>query len=168
MLSTSGLYILYLSTGFTVGFGHCIGMCGPIVISLALNLKKKNIIIPQILYHYGRITTYALIGGIMGATGSYTVVAASMAGIQKGVMIFAGLLIVIMGFALGGWLPLGKFFESPYNSGGLVTKGLRAFSDIQSNFVYYPLGLLLGCGCRHGADLGLGGEREAAARLNPT
>ncbi len=157
MLSINALYILYLSTGFTVGFGHCIGMCGPIVVSFALNLKEKNIIVPRLLYHFGRITTYAVIGGIMGATGSFTVVAANMAGIQKIIMIFAGLLIVIMGLAIGGWLPLGKFFINQNNPGGLISKGLRTLSGFKSDFIYYPLGLLFGllpCGPVYTALIG--------------
>ena len=64
MLSTETLYLLYLSTGFTVGFGHCIGMCGPIVVTFSLNLKEKDILVPQLFYHFGRITTYALLGGL--------------------------------------------------------------------------------------------------------
>ena len=39
MNTPSALYLLFFATGFTVGFGHCIGMCGPIVVSLSLNLK---------------------------------------------------------------------------------------------------------------------------------
>jgi sulfite exporter TauE/SafE len=84
MLSTETLFFLYLSTGFTVGFGHCIGMCGPIVISMSLNLKDESIIVPQFLYHLGRITTYAVLGGAMGATGTFVMVAANIEAIQKG------------------------------------------------------------------------------------
>ena len=39
MSSTDTLYLIFLVTGFTVGFGHCVGMCGPIVVSLSLNEK---------------------------------------------------------------------------------------------------------------------------------
>ena len=65
MLSTETLFLLYLSTGFTVGFGHCIGMCGPIVVTFSLNLKEKNILVPQLLYHLGRTVTYAILGGVV-------------------------------------------------------------------------------------------------------
>ncbi|MFW5637482.1 MAG: sulfite exporter TauE/SafE family protein, partial [Thermodesulfobacteriota bacterium] len=35
------LSFFFLSTGFAVGFGHCIGMCGPIVVSLSLSLEDR-------------------------------------------------------------------------------------------------------------------------------
>ena len=78
MLSTETLFLLYLSTGFTIGFGHCIGMCGPIVVSFSLNLKEKSIFIPQLLYHLGRITTYAILGAVVAAAGSLTMITANI------------------------------------------------------------------------------------------
>ena len=62
------------------------------------------------LYNGGRITTYGLLGGVIGSTGSFTRVAASIACLQKGVMILTGILIVVMGLAMAGWIPLGKIF----------------------------------------------------------
>ena len=56
------LVLVFLTTGFTVGFGHCIGMCGPIVISMSLNLTAGNTVWPQAFYHMGRVTTYSLLG----------------------------------------------------------------------------------------------------------
>ena len=95
MLSTEAIFLLYLSTGFTIGFGHCIGMCGPIVVSISLNLKEKNILAPQLLYHLGRIITYAILGGVVAAAGSFTIVAANIESIQKGVMIFTASFIIL-------------------------------------------------------------------------
>ena len=69
MSFTDPLYLIFLTTGFTVGFGHCIGMCGPLVVSLSLNLKGKHLLLPHLLYNTGRVITYTVLGGIMGATG---------------------------------------------------------------------------------------------------
>jgi sulfite exporter TauE/SafE len=138
------LYPIFLVTGFTVGFGHCIGMCGPIVVSLSLNLKAKKILIPHLLYNTGRIITYSLLGGAMGATGSFTLVAAHIAGIQKGAMIFSGILIIVMGLAMSGWISFGKVFGDSYNPGGFVSKGFQRLSKIKSTATYFPIGLLLG------------------------
>jgi sulfite exporter TauE/SafE len=102
MWSTETIYFILFSSGLTVGFGHCIGMCGPIVASLSLTLKGRRVIVPHLLYNTGRITTYALLGGVMGATGSFTSVAARIASLQKGVMIFTGILIIVMGLAMAG------------------------------------------------------------------
>jgi sulfite exporter TauE/SafE len=144
MSSIETLYLVFISTGFAVGFGHCVGMCGPIVVSFSLNLKGKSSLIPNLGYHFGRITTYAALGGIMGLTGSFTLVAAAISNLQKGVMIFAGLIIVVMGMSMSGWVPLGRIFGDNYNPKGMITRGFRKLSGPQSNAAYIPLGLLLG------------------------
>ena len=95
MLSIDPIYLLFLTTGFTVGFGHCIGMCGPIVVSLSLNLRGRSNLGPHLLYNVGRMTTYTILGGLMGLTGSFTGVTSRIAGLQKGAMIFAGVLITL-------------------------------------------------------------------------
>lgn len=157
MLSTETLYLLYLSTGFTVGFGHCIGMCGPLVVSFSLNLKEKSILAPQLLYHLGRITTYAILGGVVAAAGSFTMLAAHIERVQKGVMVFAGTLIVLMGLAMAGWLPIGRIFGDQSSSDRWIFKGFGKLLKIKSTMVYLPLGLLLGllpCGPVYTALLG--------------
>jgi sulfite exporter TauE/SafE len=144
MWSTETIYLLIFTSGFTIGFGHCIGMCGPIVASLSLSLKGRSVIIPHLLYNTGRITTYALLGGVMGATGSFTLVTAGIASLQKGVMIFTGILIMVMGIAIAGWIPLGSIFGDYYNPGGLLSRAFRRLSETRSTGTYYPLGMLLG------------------------
>ena len=163
------LYPVFLATGFAVGFGHCIGMCGPIVVSLSLNLKDKNILLPHLLYNSGRVVTYGVLGGVMGATGSFTLVAAHIAEIQKGAMIFAGVLIIIMGLAMSGWISFGQVFGDSYNPGGFISKGFRRLSQIKSPAAYFPIGLLLGllpCGPVYTALLAAAGAgMEAAGTL---
>lgn len=157
MLSTDTLALVYLATGFTIGFGHCIGMCGPIVVSFSLSLGKGNIYLPHGLYHAGRVLTYTILGGIMGATGSFTAVTAHMAGIQKGVFIFAGLLIVVMGLAMAGWLPSGKFFRDYYDPVGFISHGFKKLLNKTTTPTFFPLGLLLGllpCGPVYTALIG--------------
>jgi len=127
-----------------VGFGHCIGMCGPIVVSLSLNLKGKNLFLPHLLYNTGRVITYTVLGGVMGATGSFTLVAAHIAGIQRGAMILAGVIIIVMALAMSGWLPLGRLFGDCYNPDGIITRGFRKLSQVKSTATYFPIGLLLG------------------------
>jgi sulfite exporter TauE/SafE len=144
MSSTDPLYLVFLFTGFAVGFGHCIGMCGPIVVSLSLALKNRGMMPPHLFYNAGRITTYGLLGGIMGLTGSFVGVTAPIAGIQKGVMIFAGILIMAMGLAMSGWIPMGILFGKGAAAGGMVRKGFRRLTASKSGLRYYPLGLLLG------------------------
>jgi len=144
MWSIDPWYRLFLATGFTVGFGHCVGMCGPIVVSLSLNLQGRSIYMPHLLYSTGRVVTYALLGGVMGATGSFSMVAANIAGIQRGALIFAGILLILMALAMSGWLPLGKIFGDYYNPDGFVVKGFQRLTRSKSTWSYLPVGLLLG------------------------
>ena len=160
------LYLIFLTTGFTVGFGHCIGMCGPLVVSLSLNLKGKSLFLPHLLYNTGRVITYTMLGGIMGASGSFTLVAAHLAGIQKGALIFAGIIIIVMALAMSGWLPLGRIFGDYYNPDGIISKGFRKLSQVKSTATYFPIGLLLGllpCGPVYTALLAAAGAGMNAA-----
>jgi hypothetical protein len=144
MSSIKALYLTFLTTGFIVGFGHCIGMCGPIVVSFSLNLKTKQVMASNLLYHVGRISTYAILGGVMGATGAFTRITAGIAGFQKGVMIFAGLIIMVMGLGMSVWVPLGRIFGAYYRPEGLIARSFRKLSGIRSTAAFLPLGLFLG------------------------
>ena len=138
------LALLFLVTGFTVGFGHCIGMCGPMAVSLSLNLKDQGATVPQVLYNLGRIITYALLGGVMGLTGSFTMVAARIADFQKGVLILAGIMIVLLGLALGRWIPWGRALPQIVEPKGIVMRGFRKLATAGSIPSYLALGLILG------------------------
>lgn len=168
MLSTKALYLIYFTSGFTVGFGHCIGMCGPIVVSLSLSSNRKSIITTHLLYNLGRLVTYSVLGGLMGLTGSFTIVTADIAGLQKGVLIFAGVLIVVMGVAMSGWLPAGRIFGDHYDPSGILSRGFRRLTDRQSPITYFGLGLLLGllpCGPVYTALIGA--ARAGMETTNP-
>lgn len=157
MDSTYALLITYFTTGFTIGFGHCIGMCGPLVVSFSLQLKNRNIIFPQLFYHLGRTLTYMVLGGIMGAVGSFTMVAAHIVVIQKAAMIFAGVLIVFMGLSTTGWIPLRKISILNAAPDGILTNRIGKLTRSSSAIAYLPIGLILGllpCGPVYTALLG--------------
>ncbi len=56
------MFILGLS-----GTGHCIGMCGPLVFSLPGRTGRFT---SHLVYHAGRLLTYAFMGGLMGGLSS--------------------------------------------------------------------------------------------------
>ncbi|MBN2668506.1 MAG: sulfite exporter TauE/SafE family protein [Bacteroidales bacterium] len=78
--------ILGLATSF-----HCVGMCGPIALSLPLHgdTKAKKLI-GGILYNLGRTVTYAIMGLAFGMLGQ----GLSTLGFQKMVSIIAGTLMI--------------------------------------------------------------------------
>ena len=168
MSSISSLSATYLLTGLTIGFGHCIGMCGPLVISYSLNLRDKHATVPHLFYHSGRILTYTLLGAVMGATGSFTMVAANIRSIQIGALFFAGALVVVMGLAMGGWIPKTRFFDLPFIPTGFVARIFNRLSKSTSTAAYLPMGLVLGllpCGPVYTALLGAARAGMGAANI---
>lgn len=94
---------------------HCVAMCGGICLSQCTNQTAKlgdqqnkfSAIRPSLLYNLGRIISYTVIGGIVGALGSVV----SFSGTMKGfVQILAGVFMVIMGLNMLNIFPwLRKF-----------------------------------------------------------
>lgn len=66
--------IAALITGLGFGFAgslHCVGMCGPLALSLPYNRQSGPGKLPGILlYNAGRISSYAVLGGVTGLIGS--------------------------------------------------------------------------------------------------
>ncbi len=60
------VFIAALTMGI-VGSLHCVGMCGPIIMSIPWSNTQKALQIS--LYHVGRATTYAIMGALVGGVG---------------------------------------------------------------------------------------------------
>jgi len=95
-------YIGFLTMGFSVGFGHCIGMCHPFVLYVSgrfVGDKRgyASLFIPHIKYNIGRIITYGFLGFIAGFAGDMMQVVGRLMGIQKGAAILAGVFLVLYG-----------------------------------------------------------------------
>jgi sulfite exporter TauE/SafE/plastocyanin domain-containing protein/copper chaperone CopZ len=88
---------------------HCVGMCGGIMLSQSLSRESKNkfeAMEPAILYNLGRVVSYTILGGIVGALGSaFSLTVTAKAALQ----IFAGLFMVIMGLNMSGFSAFRKF-----------------------------------------------------------
>lgn len=85
---------------------HCVAMCGGINLSQCIPQQavtgKKAGIMPSILYNAGRVISYTVIGGIVGALGSVITFSGPMKGI---VAILAGIFMVLMGLNMTGFFP---------------------------------------------------------------
>lgn len=148
MFNTDSIYFLMFTSGFLGGFGHCIGMCGPIVASYCMTAESRGLL-AHFLFNYGRVTTYTLLGGIMGVTGSFLTTAAYIREFQKGIMILAGIVIILMGLGLAGWLPLGwiaaRRNQPPSAPASFfITRIKGLFSGRLPNGAFYPLGMAVG------------------------
>lgn len=140
-----GLIVSAIALGFASGF-HCIGMCGPIALSMGLTKKQAaNFYLQNLTYQFGRIFTYSLLGALLGIIGQ----GFEMAGFQKYLTITAGALLIIMAvFSFGGKdfaskIPfLSKFLYSvKMNLGRLLQK-----ADYRSRFTTGLLNGFLPCG----------------------
>ncbi len=151
-------FFLAFTTGIFGGFGHCIGMCGPLVASYAFPSKDgkgfSGTIKPHLIYNAGRITTYSFIGSLMGLTGTFVSAAGRLAGIQNLTPILAGLFMITAGLRIAGVLK-GSFFKEGRN--GFTAKVVKLVLEGESVWKYYPLGLILGfmpCGLSYSVFVG--------------
>ncbi len=80
---------------------HCVAMCGGInlsqctaYVSKTTNCDRLSNFRPSFLYNFGRVLSYTVIGGLVGALGSVV----SFSGTGKGIVaVIAGIFMVIMG-----------------------------------------------------------------------
>lgn len=147
-------YSLAFLTGLLGGFGHCVGMCGPIVATFALRAHGGLTWSAHLLYHLGRVTTYTFLGALMGLGGSFVNTAGALAGIQNAVALLAGAVMVVMGFGIAA--PLAFTGRLEKGSGPLLKAAAPVFESA-SPFRYFPLGLLFGflpCGLSYAIFLG--------------
>lgn len=156
-------YLLALTTGLLGGFGHCIGMCGPLVASYTLhdnagrNVSSAYSFVPHLLYNIGRITTYTFIGALMGFTGSFVNIAGKFAGFQNAVSVIAGVVMIIMGLGVAGILRSAAYIEK---HNGFILRAVKVVLEGESVWRYYPLGILLGflpCGLSYSAFIAAAG-----------
>lgn len=93
-------YLLLFIVGLTTSF-HCVSMCGGIALSQLQATFSKHQMRRHLDYNLGRVLSYSLLGGVVGALGSFIT---TDIGILKGLPIFLGALMVLMGLNKVGFL----------------------------------------------------------------
>jgi sulfite exporter TauE/SafE len=142
--------------GLAGGFGHCIGMCGPIVASFSMGGTSNRSIVPHLLYNLGRVMTYTFLGALLGFTGSFVGLFSNIGIFQQVIMGATGLVIVIMGLSSTGWLTFGNILASCAPFTPLIRKMLSLFDATRSGGAWFPMGIALGflpCGLSYTALL---------------
>src|SRR6056297_781995 len=87
-------------TASLLGSMHCVGMCGPLAIwasGAGDKVGPKTLAASTSLYHFGRLTTYALAGAIAGLLGSLVDIGGGVLGIQVAAARLVGTVMVAMG-----------------------------------------------------------------------
>lgn len=89
--------IAALTVGFLGSF-HCVGMCGPIALALPVpDSSNYKFVAGRVIYNLGRIISYSLMGFVFGLLGQRF----SLWGLQQGLSIFLGAVIVLFIFLPG-------------------------------------------------------------------
>jgi len=144
-----------------LGTGHCIGMCGPLVVALPGQVGRFS---AHLAYHAGRLATYGLIGALMGAAGHGLIRLASAMGedpmqwvarAQAGITFLAGLFLLFFGLSRLGFAaePRWLAVAMPERMPGWRRLMSRAAAQ-RSHLDLFLLGLILGglpCGLSYAA-----------------
>lgn len=133
-----------LWTAFLIGLLgslHCIGMCGPIAMALPYQAKSTSLTILNILlYNFGRITTYAIIGLLPGLLG----LGLALSGFQQnvsltlGILFFVAALISLDVIRSKQHLP---FFNQFYQ---IIQKKLGGLLSSKKRSAFYTIGFVNG------------------------
>ena len=133
------------SLGF-LGTGHCMGMCGPLV--LAVPARHKNIT-AHLLYHAGRVLTYTAIGTAIAAISKILRTAAgnslsNVATVEVFMSLLAALFLLLFGLVRMGFIGEPKWMSvaSPAHLPGFDSVAKRA--GAKGGLSVFLWGLMLG------------------------
>lgn len=86
----------FLVSGFLLGLlgsVHCVGMCGPLALSLPVqHLSGSKKMLGIFLYNFGRVTTYGFLGLIFGIAGR----GFSLFGLQQKFSVALGIILILL------------------------------------------------------------------------
>jgi sulfite exporter TauE/SafE len=135
-----------ISIAFLGSFGHCIGMCGGIVVAYTTikiepSSSKVSKSIAHLLYSFGRVLTYTVLGAMFGALGGV----ATFSNYANGaLLIFAGIAMVLAGLSLMGKIKFLTLIEHSFSSSPLYKKAFKSVLNSKSNLSFFVLGMLNG------------------------
>ncbi len=139
-------FLTIISIAFIGSFGHCIGMCGGIVIAYSSTKidstwDKRHQTLAHILYSLGRVTTYIVFGALFGFIGSVI----SFSNMANGILlIIAGIVMLLVGLSLSGKMKFLNILEHSIQNSSWYHNNFKEL--LQSEFLgsFYILGLLNG------------------------
>ena len=135
-----------ISIAFLGSFGHCIGMCGGIVVAYSTikiepQSSKVSQSIAHILYSLGRVLTYSILGAIFGFLGGVVTFSNNANG---GLLIFAGIAMILAGLSLMGKIKFLTIIEHSFSSSSAYKQAFKSVLNSKSNLSFFVLGMLNG------------------------
>ena len=138
--------ITIITIAFVGSFGHCIGMCGGIVVAyssikLGHTPSKLYQSMAHLLYSLGRVTTYTTLGGVFGYLGGVV----TFNNLANGVMLLvAGVVMILAGLSLLGKIKFLTIIEHSFSSSNFYKTSFKKVLNSKSLFSFYILGMLNG------------------------
>ena len=135
-----------ITIAFIGSFGHCVGMCGGIVVAyssikLGDTPSKLYQSLAHLLYSLGRVTTYTTLGAIFGYLGGVV----TFNNLANGVMlIVAGVVMVFAGLSLLGKIKFLTIIEHSFSSSNFYKTSFKKVLNSRSLFSFFILGMLNG------------------------
>lgn len=96
----------YIFLSGILGSAHCLGMCGPLAISLSAGVTPgMSLWRRQIAFSFGRVFTYCFCGAIAGFAGAWVTSQGSTFVLSQATLaVTAGVILVLMGLVTAGVL----------------------------------------------------------------
>jgi len=135
-----------ISIAFLGTFGHCIGMCGGIVLAYSTikiepASSKVSQSVAHLLYSFGRILTYSTLGAIFGYLGGV----ATFNNYSNGVLlIIVGVVMILAGLSLMGKIKFLTIIEHSFSSSSMYKNAFKQVLNSKSNLSFFILGMLNG------------------------
>jgi len=138
--------ISIISIALFGSFGHCIGMCGGIVVAYSSSKIKDEYtklrqVFAHLIYGFGRVSSYAILGAIFGFLGSVIAFTTTIKGV---LFLLTGVLLVLIGFSLLGKLKFLTKIEHSFSKSVAYQKIFRKVLHSNSHFSFYLIGVLNG------------------------
>ena len=135
-----------ISIAFLGSFGHCIGMCGGIVLAYSTikiepASSKVTKTIAHLLYNFGRVLTYTVLGALFGAIGGVATFSNTANGT---LLIIAGVAMILAGLSLMGKIKFLTLIEHSISSSNFYKQSFQKILHSKSNVSFFILGMLNG------------------------
>ena len=101
--------VALLFLGSFLGSIHCVGMCGPYVALCTARIAPAGCTTGQglslrLIFNAGRLVTYMVIGLLAGGFGQIALALSERAGLRGIIALVAGVVTLLFGLALLGWI----------------------------------------------------------------
>jgi len=135
-----------MTIAFLGSFGHCVGMCGGIVVAyssikLAAEPSKTYQTAAHLLYSLGRVATYTTLGAIFGYIGGVV----TFNNTANAILLFiAGSAMILAGLSLLGKIKFLTLIEHSVSKSRFYTNAFKKVLNSKSLTSFFLLGMLNG------------------------